>query len=209
MSSGAHPFSICPQPHVFLLGTKPACLWCFSFYVFLTTASYFRLILNVACSSAIEGFFALCNTTVCTRVYRIKERASISWQPGSGRCSRLSFWETVGTLCTSGCSRGLRVRALDTDRTNYHRVGKTSLMNQYVNKKFSSQYKATIGADFLTKEVQIDDRAVTMQVRDAHTTAHTRSAPTPCADLGHCWSGTFPEPRCGVLSRCRLLRARL
>ena len=29
-------------------------------------------------------------------------------------------------------------------------VGKTSLMNQYVNKKFSNQYKATIGADFLT-----------------------------------------------------------
>ena len=45
------------------------------------------------------------------------------------------------------------------------RVGKTSLMNQYVNKKFSSQYKATIGADFLTKEVQVDDRLVTMQVR--------------------------------------------
>ena len=33
-------------------------------------------------------------------------------------------------------------------------VGKTSLMNQYVNKKFSNQYKATIGADFLTKEVE-------------------------------------------------------
>ena len=33
-------------------------------------------------------------------------------------------------------------------------VGKTSLMNQYVNKKFSNQYKATIGADFLTKEVK-------------------------------------------------------
>lgn len=45
------------------------------------------------------------------------------------------------------------------------RVGKTSLMNQYVNKKFSNQYKATIGADFLTKEVQVDDRLVTMQVR--------------------------------------------
>ena len=43
-------------------------------------------------------------------------------------------------------------------------VGKTSLMNQYVNKKFSSQYKATIGADFLTKEMQVDDRLVTMQV---------------------------------------------
>ena len=43
-------------------------------------------------------------------------------------------------------------------------VGKTSLMNQYVNRKFSSQYKATIGADFLTKEVMIDDKLVTLQV---------------------------------------------
>lgn len=43
-------------------------------------------------------------------------------------------------------------------------VGKTSLMNQYVNKKFSNQYKATIGADFLTKEVMVEDRLVTLQV---------------------------------------------
>ncbi|XP_065178520.1 ras-related protein Rab-7a [Sycon ciliatum] len=45
-------------------------------------------------------------------------------------------------------------------------VGKTSLMNQYVNKKFSNQYKATIGADFLTKEVMVDDRLVTLQIWD-------------------------------------------
>lgn len=48
-------------------------------------------------------------------------------------------------------------------------VGKTSLMNQYVNKKFSNQYKATIGADFLTKEVMVDDRLVTMQVQRIFT----------------------------------------
>ncbi|GIY94307.1 ras-related protein rab7 [Caerostris extrusa] len=45
-------------------------------------------------------------------------------------------------------------------------VGKTSLMNQYVNKKFSNQYKATIGADFLTKEILVDDKLVTMQIWD-------------------------------------------
>lgn len=45
-------------------------------------------------------------------------------------------------------------------------VGKTSLMNQYVNKKFTNQYKATIGADFLTKEVMIDEKLVTMQIWD-------------------------------------------
>jgi hypothetical protein len=53
-------------------------------------------------------------------------------------------------------------------------------MNQYVNKRFSNQYKATIGtsdskrigmtidwlgagADFLTRELVVDDRVVTMQ----------------------------------------------
>jgi hypothetical protein len=38
-------------------------------------------------------------------------------------------------------------------------------MNQYVNKKFTGQYKATIGADFLTREIVVGDVVVTMQVR--------------------------------------------
>ena len=38
-------------------------------------------------------------------------------------------------------------------------------MNQYVSKKFSQAYKATIGADFLTREVAVDGRLVTMQVK--------------------------------------------
>lgn len=33
-----------------------------------------------------------------------------------------------------------------------------------MHKKFSQQYKATIGADFVTKELQIDDKLVTLQV---------------------------------------------
>ncbi|XP_039006334.1 ras-related protein Rab7-like [Hibiscus syriacus] len=35
-----------------------------------------------------------------------------------------------------------------------------------VNKKSSNQYKATIGADFLTKEVQFEDRLFTLQIWD-------------------------------------------
>ncbi|PVU90184.1 hypothetical protein BB561_004995 [Smittium simulii] len=45
-------------------------------------------------------------------------------------------------------------------------VGKTSLMNQYVNRKFTGQYKATIGADFLTKEVVVDGKLITLQIWD-------------------------------------------
>ncbi|SBS94514.1 ras-related protein RAB7, putative (RAB7), partial [Plasmodium ovale curtisi] len=39
-------------------------------------------------------------------------------------------------------------------------------MNQYVNKKFTNQYKATIGADFLTKETVVDNEQLTMQIWD-------------------------------------------
>ncbi|KAI9391407.1 hypothetical protein POPTR_007G079700v4 [Populus trichocarpa] len=37
-------------------------------------------------------------------------------------------------------------------------------MNQYVYNKYSQQSKATIGADFVTKELQIDDKLVTLQI---------------------------------------------
>lgn len=40
-------------------------------------------------------------------------------------------------------------------------VGKTSLMQRYVNQLFSSAYKTTIGADFSTKDVMVRRRGVT------------------------------------------------
>lgn len=43
--------------------------------------------------------------------------------------------------------------------------GKTSLMNRYVNRRFSETYKVTMGADFCTKEIVVDnEHVVTMQV---------------------------------------------
>eukprot|EP00486_Rosalina_sp_Unknown_P005122 CAMPEP_0201571468 /NCGR_PEP_ID=MMETSP0190_2-20130828/14244_1 /ASSEMBLY_ACC=CAM_ASM_000263 /TAXON_ID=37353 /ORGANISM="Rosalina sp." /LENGTH=218 /DNA_ID=CAMNT_0047996147 /DNA_START=63 /DNA_END=719 /DNA_ORIENTATION=- len=45
-------------------------------------------------------------------------------------------------------------------------VGKTSVLDRFVNSKFDSRYKATIGADFLSKEVNVDDTVVSMQVWD-------------------------------------------
>jgi hypothetical protein len=47
-------------------------------------------------------------------------------------------------------------------RYSHFAVNLTFAFSQ-VNKKFSASYKATIGADFLTKEVLVDDRLVTMQ----------------------------------------------
>lgn len=45
-------------------------------------------------------------------------------------------------------------------------VGKTSLMKQYVHEQFSTHYKATIGADFMSKEIVVDDITVTLQVKE-------------------------------------------
>jgi len=45
-------------------------------------------------------------------------------------------------------------------------VSKTSIIRRFVEKSFQGQYRSTIGADFLTKEMVIDDRRVTFQIWD-------------------------------------------
>lgn len=45
-------------------------------------------------------------------------------------------------------------------------VGKTALLNRYVNDQFIETHKATIGADFMTKEIKIDDKLITLQMWD-------------------------------------------
>jgi Ras-related protein Rab-7A len=45
-------------------------------------------------------------------------------------------------------------------------VGKTCLLNQYVSKKWDTRYKATIGADFMTKDIEINGQDVTFQLWD-------------------------------------------
>ncbi|XP_030049974.1 ras-related protein Rab-7a isoform X2 [Microcaecilia unicolor] len=57
-------------------------------------------------------------------------------------------------------------------------VGKSVLMNQYVNHRFTNQYRATIGADFLTKEVQIDKKTITVQIWDTAGTERFQSLGT-------------------------------
>ncbi|XP_039056166.1 ras-related protein Rab7-like [Hibiscus syriacus] len=56
---------------------------------------------------------------------------------------------------------------------------KKSDNSKYVHKKFSQHYKATIGADFVTKELQIDDRLVTLQ------------GELLWIDIGYCRTGDF------------------
>jgi Ras-related protein Rab-7A len=45
-------------------------------------------------------------------------------------------------------------------------VGKTSLLNQFVNREFTAQYKATIGSDFSSKQLDIDGKFITLQIWD-------------------------------------------
>ncbi|XP_063287532.1 ras-related protein Rab-7a-like [Pelobates fuscus] len=54
-------------------------------------------------------------------------------------------------------------------------VGKSALMHQYVNSRFSNHYRATIGADFFTKEVRIGEKLVTVQIWDTAGTERFQS----------------------------------
>ncbi|KAL7714274.1 Sphingomyelin phosphodiesterase [Entamoeba marina] len=54
-------------------------------------------------------------------------------------------------------------------------VGKTSLINQFVNRKYSSGYKSTVGVDLSTKSISIGDNLVSLQIWDPSGTERFRS----------------------------------
>mmetsp|Transcript_9136 Transcript_9136/g.14051 ORF Transcript_9136/g.14051 Transcript_9136/m.14051 type:complete len:217 (-) Transcript_9136:276-926(-) len=45
-------------------------------------------------------------------------------------------------------------------------VGKTALLHQYVSGQFIQEHKSTIGADFHTSELVIDNKTITLQIWD-------------------------------------------
>eukprot|EP01083_Nonionella_stella_P079750 218942_1 len=45
-------------------------------------------------------------------------------------------------------------------------VGKTALLHQYVTGNFIQEHKSTIGADFHTSELNIDNKTITLQIWD-------------------------------------------
>jgi len=45
-------------------------------------------------------------------------------------------------------------------------VGKTSLLLRYVENKFTIATKSTIGSDFLSKEIEVDGKPITLQIWD-------------------------------------------
>uniref|UniRef100_A0A4W3H025 Ras-related protein Rab-7b n=1 Tax=Callorhinchus milii TaxID=7868 RepID=A0A4W3H025_CALMI len=45
-------------------------------------------------------------------------------------------------------------------------VGKTSLLTQYVKNTFTEDYRTTLGASILTKQITVDDKAVKLQIWD-------------------------------------------
>eukprot|EP00826_Nyctotherus_ovalis_P056652 TRINITY_DN7693_c0_g1_i20.p1 TRINITY_DN7693_c0_g1~~TRINITY_DN7693_c0_g1_i20.p1 ORF type:complete len:187 (-),score=65.09 TRINITY_DN7693_c0_g1_i20:247-807(-) len=45
-------------------------------------------------------------------------------------------------------------------------VGKTSILEQYVNQVFTGKYKVTIGSDFLTRDLTINEEKIKLQIWD-------------------------------------------
>ncbi|XP_069785361.1 ras-related protein rab7-like [Narcine bancroftii] len=54
-------------------------------------------------------------------------------------------------------------------------VGKSSLMNQFINKHYTKLHRATVGVDFLTRNIVVDDKPVTLQVWDTAGTERFQS----------------------------------
>ena len=43
-------------------------------------------------------------------------------------------------------------------------VGKTSVIQQFVSKRFTADFKSTIGSDFASKQVQVDGQNINLQI---------------------------------------------
>ncbi|XP_015204188.1 ras-related protein rab7 [Lepisosteus oculatus] len=65
-------------------------------------------------------------------------------------------------------------------------AGKSSFMNQYVNRRFTNLYRATIGADFFTKDITVDDRPVSLQIWDTAGTERFQSLGGALYRGAHC-----------------------
>lgn len=79
------------------------------------------------------------------------------------------------------------------------RVGKTALMNQFLHKKFIPQYKATIGSEFYSKDVLVEDQLVTLQVPAIYRDV----------DLGHGRTREVSKSGQRLLQGGRMLHSRL
>lgn len=139
------------------------------------------------------------NYTILSELWR--------WCDGKNRLSSLviavsakrAWWTNMYANFTR-----TRRQTFHTDDTNGHAVSQ-------VNKKFSASYKATIGADFLTREVLVDDRQVTMQVGHVESRWTEKDVffivffTNGAVALGYGRSRTFPISGCRLLPWCRLL----
>ncbi|KAK7907477.1 hypothetical protein WMY93_016089 [Mugilogobius chulae] len=75
-------------------------------------------------------------------------------------------------------------------------VGKSSIMNRYVNHRFSKLYRATVGTDFLSKTETIDGASVTLQIWDTAGTERFQSLGTPLYRGTHCCLLVFDVTSC-------------
>lgn len=73
----------------------------------------------------------------------------------------MSISEKTDSLSFSECKYSLKIIT-----SGEGRVGKTSLLQRYVNNKFRKRYGMTIGVDFFSKYVNIDDKKITLSLWD-------------------------------------------
>ncbi|XP_029357512.1 ras-related protein rab7 isoform X4 [Echeneis naucrates] len=59
-------------------------------------------------------------------------------------------------------------------------------MNRYVNHRFTSMYRSTVGTDFLSRSVSTDGGPVTLQIWDTAGTERFQSLGTPLYRGAHC-----------------------
>lgn len=72
----------------------------------------------------------------------------------------------TSTSSSSALGREKKVRSQKVIFLGNQGVGKTSIIRRFLHDTFEDTYKATVGIDFVSKELRVDDRAVKLQLWD-------------------------------------------
>jgi hypothetical protein len=76
----------------------------------------------------------------------------------------------------------------------FFQVGKTSIITRFMYDKFDSSYQATIGIDFLSKTMYLEDRTVRLQLWDTAGQERFRSLIPRSVSAGRCTSLAWHPP---------------
>ena len=73
-------------------------------------------------------------------------------------------------------------------------VGKTNLLSRFARNEFSLESKSTVGVEFATRTIHVDNKLIKAQIWDTAGQERSEQGHLPCLPVCLHWPGHSPRP---------------